>query len=128
LLRGDAGLNLTGDNSKAVVQSFAELEPEFEAMSASFESLSQDAQRMTPAAVGAIVVDILAHEARYVQLMDQTVAMYEGEARQRVTTLRVVEIVVMPLALLVLMLEARFIFRPAASAAPDDPGAAGIQR
>jgi hypothetical protein len=56
---------------------------------------------------------ILAHEEPFVTTMNTTVGHYQHEAEGRVTNLKIEEVILFILTLVVLALEARFIFHPA---------------
>lgn len=78
-------------------------------------------QKATPAswqspATTAALDQILANEKTYLQTMDRLVEQYEQEARQKVDRLVSTEWLLLGLTLLVLVLEAYLIFRPAVQA------------
>ena len=56
------------------------------------------------------------HQDAFLTGMDRIVAEYEREARERVVRLRYIELVLFGLALVVLVLEGTFVFRPAVKA------------
>lgn len=58
------------------------------------------------------IQEILKAEQVFLKLMNQIVFQYEKEAKQRIQSLRTIEIVLMFVTLLILVLEAMFIFRP----------------
>jgi two-component system, NarL family, sensor histidine kinase DegS len=65
----------------------------------------------------AVAVDkILANEKPYLLTMDQLVQQYEKESRQKINGLAFTELLLMGLTLLILILEAYLIFRPAVRA------------
>ena len=110
LKNGDAELGLANENSVHVRELFAELEVDFLAMAEAADAIIAHAN---PRAAQAEVDTILAHEAQFLTRMDEIVFVYDGEASGRVTRLRGVEIGLTVAALLILLLEALFIFRPA---------------
>ena len=78
-------------------------------------------QQVTPAswqspATTAAVDQILASEKTYLQTMDRLVEQYEQESRQKVDGLVFTEFILLGLTLLVLVMEAHLIFRPAVRA------------
>lgn len=64
----------------------------------------------------AAVDQILTHEKPYLRTMDRLVQQYEQEARQKIDGLVATEWVLLALTLLILVLEAYLIFRPAVQA------------
>jgi signal transduction histidine kinase len=86
-------------NSAAVAALFAELTPIHEAM-------------VVAASQGA-VARLLAEERRFLPLMERIVGLYRAEAETRVDRLVALELALCGLLLVVLALEARFVFRPA---------------
>ncbi len=110
LKHGDAELGLTDQNNAEIRALFAELEGDFVAIASAADVLLADAN---PGAAHSEIETILAHEADFLNRMDAIVFTYDRQAKDRVTSLRTVEIALAAAALLILLLEALFIFRPA---------------
>jgi len=92
------------------------------AVRSGFEAIAPDQQAMLAAARSALsssgsrasfARDALAHEEAFLGGMDRIVALYEREASSRVGELRAIELGLLAITLLVLALEALFVFRPA---------------
>ncbi|MBW4494492.1 MAG: response regulator [Oscillatoria princeps RMCB-10] len=62
---------------------------------------------------GLLIGEILAHEAAFLKGMDAIVFQYDREAKARVEQIRVIEMSLLFVTLLVLLLEALFVFHPA---------------
>jgi signal transduction histidine kinase/CheY-like chemotaxis protein len=60
-----------------------------------------------------LIGEILAHEAAFLKGMDAIVFQYDKEAKARVEQIRVIEMSLLGVTLLVLLLEALFVFHPA---------------
>ena len=116
LINGDASLQLPGNNSPTVTRDFNLMKPDFDAMTGAAGDIV-NRLKSNPAAPSAElqpdVNTILAHEGAFVTTMNTTVGHYQNEAEGRVTNLKIEEVVLFILTLLVLGLEARFIFHPA---------------
>jgi len=121
LQRGDAELGLPGTNSAAIVGMFAEIEPPYQAMlAAAREILNVDPQNLQKAKIEPAMKVILAKEATFLQGMDEIVFQYDREARSRVDRMRRLESIFLVTILLVLFLEAMFVFHPAVRQIRDD--------
>lgn len=83
LQRGNPELSLPGENSETVRAKFAELQPHYDAMRQAAEALS-DGRLSRGEAIGVL----LAHEHRYLPLMDEVVNLHEAEARAHVRSLQ----------------------------------------
>ncbi len=128
LLQGDAELRLPGKNSPIVREMFAEIDPHHQAMLAAakeilqFQSLKgvrgnlgttdQPDPQSTRITIEPLIAKILAHEASFLQGMDRIVFQYDAEARARVEQMQTLEHFLLWVTLLVLILEAIFVFHP----------------
>ncbi|MBF0477304.1 MAG: diguanylate cyclase, partial [Deltaproteobacteria bacterium] len=114
LLNGDAALGLNGDNSPETQALFAELESSRLAIvRASIQllgTIKNGHERFVPSD---LVAAILSHEREFAEKMEKIVFRYDGESHQRVTMLRYIGLILTAAILLVLVMEALFIFRPA---------------
>ncbi|MBF0549223.1 MAG: diguanylate cyclase [Deltaproteobacteria bacterium] len=114
LLHGDTALGLNGVNSPEVMALFAELEPSRLAIVNSSTQLlgaiKTSRERFVPSDQVAV---ILSHEREFAEKMERIVFRYDWESHQRVTMLRYIGLILTGAILLVLVMEALFIFRPA---------------
>lgn len=115
LLAGDSELGLTGEVSDSVARLFAELRPDYEALTGAAEGLAAALGRggLHSKEAEQHAAEILDRETSFLRKMDEIVLAYEHEAKARVLQLRRVELAITAAALLVLTLEALLIFRPA---------------
>lgn len=112
LLRGDASMGLPGKNSRQVIELFASIEPRHQAiLEAARTILSSTA---SPATKALSIARISENEGPFLLGMDDIVFRYDSEAKAKIEFARWLEIGLMSITLLVLMLEAAFIFAPAA--------------
>ncbi|WP_128545513.1 ATP-binding protein [Larkinella soli] len=114
-----AELHATVENSETLEKLFVGLEPPFRSVSRSAHALirwsDQGGYPGAPEARAALQ-SIITNEKVFLRQMDRIVAQYEAEARSKVERLRAIEQLLMALTLIVLVLEALFIFRPAVRA------------
>ena len=111
LLRGDGEMGLPGRNSAEVAALFQRIQPHYEAMVAATEALRLTTTK--PALLAQSIKDIREHEAGFLKGMDTIVFRLDAEANARVESTRRIEIGLTSVTLLVLLLEAVFIFAPA---------------
>lgn len=110
LQKGDPALGLPGHNSPAIRDLFAELQPQFEGLVAGVEQLLKADDEARQRAARA---QIERYEGRFAETMDDIVFRFDGEAQRRVIRIVRLELTLMVLMLVVLFLEAVFVFRPA---------------
>jgi signal transduction histidine kinase len=109
---GSPETGLHGGNSPAIRALFAQIEPDHRAMlAAARTAVALPVGRELAAYAEAMRV----HQDAFLAGMDRIVAEYEREARQRITGLRRLELMLLGLALLVFGLEGVFVFWPAVS-------------
>ncbi len=108
LRQGNKLLRLPGRNSIVIQQMLSQIQPHFLAIQNATESLLAGNSDHTAA-----IDQLLAHEPQFLAHMDEIVAQYELEARQRVSWLKRIETSLLVLTLLVLTCEGWLIFRPA---------------
>jgi hypothetical protein len=120
LMYGDPSLGLPGNNSTTVMQLLTSIEPNFEAITGAatdmIDKINQDNAagiKTSPAELTPDVNIVLAQEEGFATTMNTAVAQFQLEAQDRVTRLRIIEIVLCCLTLTVLLLEGSFIFHPA---------------
>ncbi len=107
LREGDTELQLPATNSPKIRQMFDALAPHFRAMAAGAAGLLGE-----PTTAGSVEM-ILAHERQFLDGMTAIVAQYENEALLRVRTLQRLQRIILAAALLALLAEGLFVFRPA---------------
>jgi hypothetical protein len=116
LINGDATLGLTGNNSPEVKQLFNSIQPDFDAITTATKNILNKIDRNNAVPNTDLEPDVnslLSHEANFMTITSTITAQYQHEAENRVTNLKVQELVLTVVILLVLVLEAYFIFRPA---------------
>jgi signal transduction histidine kinase/ActR/RegA family two-component response regulator len=114
LQRGDKQLGLPGTNSPVVTEMFAKIDPPHQAMlAAAKEILNISPQNLKNPQIALYLKVILANEATFLKGMDEIVFQYDREARWRVSQMRRLESIFLATLLLVLFLEAVFVFHPA---------------
>ncbi len=115
LRHGDVELGLPGNNSPETQALFAKLEPHFAAIKTTADRVVVigEAANATPIDLRPQIGTLVLHVDRFLETMDRIVHVYEQEAAARVAKLQRIEVLLMVTALLVLALEALFIFRPA---------------
>lgn len=110
LQRGDSELGLPGKNSAEINDRFNRIEPYFQAIAVSTRHLlAGDKQRQ---AIDQAIRTLLNNEPVFLQGMDEIVAHYDQDAKNKITIAHWLELGLMSLILLVLALEALFIFAP----------------
>ena len=130
LRHGDTGLELPGQNSADITHMFSEMEPYYQAIFTSAMALYQEWDARDEQAPGGGVLafspeakehveHIQANERAFLPRMNDVVFQYEKEARARVGWLRWTELILLTTTLVVLLLEALFVFRPAVEKARD---------
>jgi nitrate/nitrite-specific signal transduction histidine kinase len=116
LINGDATLSLPGHNSPTIMQDFDSMQADFDAITAAAKDILDKLNKNQAAPNSELQADvntILAHEEPFVTMMNTTVGHFQHEAENRVASLKVEEVILCILTLMVLVLEALFIFHPA---------------
>ncbi len=111
LLLGDTEMRLPGANSAAIRSLFAQIDPPFKAILDASNAILAAADDAT--VVAKAVRTIQEHEPVFLKGMNDIVLRYDQEARDKITFARWLELALMSATLLVLVLEAGFIFAPA---------------
>ena len=109
------GLGVAVENSPRIRQMFGDIEPHFQAIRRSSKNVvsamtGNSASRPFLKRETAI---LLQHERPFLLQMDAIVAQYQAEAEAQVNRLRRMEVFLLAATLMVLLLEAWFVFRPA---------------
>lgn len=111
LLHGDNSLGIPqGYNTDTIQQMFTQIQPHFVAIVDATQNIltladSQQIKQQTRI--------IIAHEAKFLEEMDAITFQYDNEAKVRIRHLEILELELMLITLIILILEAYFIFRPA---------------
>ncbi|PHN03763.1 sensor histidine kinase [Flavilitoribacter nigricans] len=117
LQHGSDSLELPAGNSDRIQQMFGIINPHHEAIVRSTEQILDSIQqtgRISTDWLGSLRDTVLANEAKFLQGMDSIVFQYDAEARTKLQTLKRTELILLAVALLILLLEILFFFRPAA--------------
>jgi diguanylate cyclase (GGDEF)-like protein len=115
LLQGSEELGLHGRNSKAILAMFSGIEPRYELMldaAAALHAATIDAST-PPSVLRTLAEPILTNEAAFLQGMNAITNQYDSETRSRMDFIRALEYALLAVIILILALEAMFIFRPA---------------
>jgi len=112
LLKGDQELGLPGENSPQVLTLFQEIAPRFSAIAEAAAKIA--AMPQDDPALPAAIATIRANEREFLKGMDAIVFRYDEEANAKVANAHRLELGLAGVTLLVLLLEALFIFAPAA--------------
>jgi diguanylate cyclase (GGDEF)-like protein len=112
LLKGDEEQSLPGQNSPQVLALFQEIAPHFSAIAAATARIV--AMPQGDPALAESIATIRANERAFLKGMDAIVFRYDEEANARVADAHRLEMVLGGVTLFVLLLEAFFIFAPAA--------------
>jgi nitrate/nitrite-specific signal transduction histidine kinase len=122
LQHGDEQLGLIEGNSEALKRYFSSIEPNFLAMrDATKDLIARVSQEQTTSAqtpnttILPFIQILLAQEPSFLTGMDTIVTQYQSEAEERVTYLKIVEILLLSITLIILILEGFGVFRPAVS-------------
>lgn len=120
LMYGDPVLGLPGQNSQTVMQLLTSIEPNFDAITGAANDIVNKINQDNSASIKTTSVTltpdvdiVLAQEEGFATTMNTAVAQYQLEAQDRVTRLRIIEVVLCCLTLSVLLLEGSFVFHPA---------------
>jgi PAS domain S-box-containing protein len=111
LLHGDRAMGLPGDNSERVVELFGRIQPHYDAIVAAATTIAKSGGNA--AALAPQIQVLRANEGEFLNGMNDIVFRYDDEANAKVELARWIEIGLMGVTLVVLSLEAVFIFAPA---------------
>lgn len=115
LLHGNDSLRLPGKNSAGVYSLFEDVQGPFTRMAEAASRIIAVLQTMPAVSYAMLepdIKDILRNEKAFLQGMEKIVFQYDQEAKAKVSSLRMMEYIVLAVALLVMALEVIFIFRP----------------
>jgi PAS domain S-box-containing protein len=111
LLHGDSAMGLPGTNSDEVIELFGRIQPHYEAIVAAASTIAKSADGVAMLAPSIQV--LRENESEFLEGMNDIVFRYDDEANAKVEFARRIEIGLMSFTILVLTLEAIFIFAPA---------------
>ncbi|WP_273211122.1 histidine kinase [Runella zeae] len=101
-------------NGSTLQKMFEDIEPHFQAIRSNAHLVLNSLEKRTPLPnIDSVLKNIFDNELVFLRKMDRIVFQYDKEAKEKVTNLRNIEMVLMVLTLFVLFLEGLFIFRPA---------------
>ena len=116
LQNGNAELGLENvNNSEQIIGLFTEISPLYDQMESGVQSVLKaqtNADTQTPEFLEGLG-RVLNNEAAFLKLMNDITFQYDAEANERVSTLSITEYILYAVALVLLILEALIIFRPA---------------
>ncbi|MDY7005272.1 MAG: response regulator [Cyanobacteriota bacterium] len=115
LQKGDSDLGLpSNNNSPTVKQMFAEMDKYYQPMVKAARGLLAIANSQSVQAdISPFVETILENEALFLPLMNDIVFQYDAEAQQKVQQARQIKHLLLTVAILLLISEGLFVFRPA---------------
>ncbi len=117
LMHGNDSLNLPGKNSDVINTLFVEVANDFNIIHQHSEVIVSSLKKNVQTSIEELQPDIqqiLDHESNFLAGMEHIVQQYENEAHEKVSTLSTIEYIVLTIALLVIVFEIIFIFRPTA--------------
>ena len=117
LLAGSDSLELPTENSEIVQQMFQEITPYHLAMVSGTEAILDSLQQhpmLAPSRIQSLTQVVLANEGKFLEGMDSIVFQYDAEAKSKLQILKRTELILLTVAILILLLEIWFFFRPAA--------------
>lgn len=115
LLHGNDSLNLPGENSAEITLLFQQVQDDFRRIGESTLRVIALLEKVPDAPYSLLqsdVENILQHEGPFLQGMEEIVFQYDNEAKSKISSLRVMEYIVLAVSLLVIALEVIFIFYP----------------
>lgn len=115
LQNGDGELGLPGKNSPRIIEMFRGIEPQYEAIVGAASSVSRlaAAPGYAPEALFYDMQVIQRNEPAFLKGMDAIVFQYDSESKDKIRMIKLTELAILIVTLLMLTLEALFIFRPA---------------
>ncbi|AFM43364.1 diguanylate cyclase (GGDEF) domain-containing protein [Desulfosporosinus acidiphilus SJ4] len=112
LLYGDQVTGLSGQNSAAIISLYAKLDPYYQKILTAAQDIIVGGNTKEPLSDNNLAT-IQANEESFLKVMDAIVFQYTTEANNKISVIRTTGVALMLLTFIVLMLEVRFIFRPA---------------
>ena len=116
LQHGDQKLGLpTRENSPEIRKLFTEMEPYHVAMVQALDRLLAQEGSSDPAVTSTTADVMLANEPSFLSLMDKITFQFDKEAKERISSMQLLEKVILAVGLSVLLFEFLFVFRPSLS-------------
>jgi len=115
LQSGDVSLGLPPETHEDILALFEQIEPHHTAMVHAVETLLSQMEYPGMVASGGFYGNVnvlLENERRFLELMDTIVNEYDKRSKEQLQHLKIKEYILLAIALLILMLEVLFIFRP----------------
>jgi PAS domain S-box-containing protein len=112
---GNAGMGLPGNNSRTITELFGKIQDRFSIILNAAKSIAVLAADESPDRnlIRLELQKIIRNEGNFLEGMDTIVFQYDREAKAKVRLVKNIEIYLMFITLLVLAMEALFIFKPA---------------
>jgi signal transduction histidine kinase len=114
-------LGVTVENSDSVQLLFKKIDPYFQAILKNSKKIIElfESGNQSDLELQLCAQKILANESLFLSNMDSIVFQYDREAKEKVSTLRQIEIILITITIIVLILEGFFVFRPAVQSLND---------
>ncbi len=115
LQNGDLELGLPGKNSDEIIEIFADIEPQYQAILSAAKSIHKLAfiKGNNESELLEMIRIIQDNEQSFLKGMDTIVFQYDYESKQKVNSIRIIEIIILIVTFITLTIEVLFIFRPA---------------
>lgn len=117
LQKGNSPLGLQGNNSPEVKEMFAQIDIHYQSICQATKELlnlaAAEESSWQAAKISPLVEKIIAHEDYFLQGMNRIVFQYDKEAKERVESTKLINQSILIVTLIILLLEALFVFRPA---------------
>ena len=94
---------------------FAEMEPYHRAMVEALERLHAEMSAPNPVVIHATADVLLANEPSFLKLMDKITFQFDKEAKERISSMQLLEKIILTVGLSILLFEFCFVFRPSLS-------------
>ena len=114
LQNGSRRLGLPGQNSTAIQRMFKRVNPHFDSIYNAAVQIANASATQFIAPAPDLLVQIMRNEKYFVAEMDQIVFQYDAESKAKVNEIKRIEWILLLIALLILLIEFWFVFRPAA--------------
>lgn len=114
LQAGSVKLGLPGQNSPAIQAMFRQVNPHFEQIHQAALHIANASASGETKLNPQLLTQIMRNEKSFVAEMDQIVFQYDAESKAKVNEIKRIEWILLLIALLILVVEFWFVFRPAA--------------
>lgn len=114
LQTGNIRLGLPGQNSTDIQKMFERVNPRFAAIYQAAVRIANASADQLVAPDPTLLTQIMRNEKHFVAEMDRVVFQYDAESKAKVNEIKRIEWMLLLLALLILLIEFWFVFRPAA--------------